>query len=193
MTASAQPSQTAHVIHSDAEAIAVAHKLAARFAIEASARDRERRLPVVELDEFSASGLWGITIPKEYGGAGVSYVTVAEVIKIISAADPSLGQIPQNHLGVLDILLQTATEAQKRYYFGKVLQGYRFGNAFSESKSKKMPVPLKPVSVSMKTPRKSTVRSSTAPAPCSRTSCRRWRSIKRTRLSSPSSSATIPG
>jgi SfnB family sulfur acquisition oxidoreductase len=136
MTVSAQPPRTAHVIHSDAEAIAVAHKLAARFAIEASARDRERRLPVAELDEFSASGLWGITIPKEYGGAGVSYVTVAEVIKIISAADPSLGQIPQNHLGVLDILLQTATEAQKRYYFGKVLQGYRFGNAFSESKSK---------------------------------------------------------
>ena len=136
MTISVQPPRTAHVIHSDAEAIAVAHKLAARFAIEASVRDRDRRLPVAELDEFSASGLWGITVPKEYGGAGVSYVTVAEVIKIISAADSSLGQIPQNHLGVLDILLQTATDEQKRYYFGKVLQGYRFGNAFSESKSK---------------------------------------------------------
>ena len=136
MTASAQPTHTAHVIRSDAEAIAVAHKLAARFAVEASVRDRERRLPVAELDEFSASGLWGITVPKAYGGAGVSYVTVAEVIKIISAADSSLGQIPQNHLGVLDILLQTASEEQKRYYFGKVLQGYRFGNAFSEAKSK---------------------------------------------------------
>ena len=136
MTASAQTPRTAHVIRSDAEAIAVAHKLAARFAVEASVRDRERRLPVTELDEFSASGLWGITVPKAYGGAGVSYVTVAEVIKIISAADSSLGQIPQNHLGVLDILLQTATEEQKRYYFGKVLQGYRFGNAFSEAKSK---------------------------------------------------------
>lgn len=99
-------------------------------------RDRERRLPVAELDEFSASGLWGITIPKAYGGAGVSYVTVAEVIKLISAADPSLGQIPQNHLGVVDILLQTASEEQKQHYFAKVLQGYRFGNAFSEAKSK---------------------------------------------------------
>ena len=105
MTASAQPPRTAHVIRSDAEAIAIAHKLAARFAVEASVRDSERRLPVAELDEFSASGLWGITVPKAYGGAGVSYVTVAEVIKIISAADSSLGQIPQNHLGVLDILV----------------------------------------------------------------------------------------
>jgi hypothetical protein len=40
---------------SDAEAIAVAHKLTARFAIEASVRDRERRLPVAELYEVSAS------------------------------------------------------------------------------------------------------------------------------------------
>ncbi|WP_180985117.1 acyl-CoA dehydrogenase family protein, partial [Pseudomonas syringae] len=126
----------AHVIASDAEAIEVARALASRFAEEASLRDRERRLPVAELDEFSASGLWAITVPKAYGGAGVSYVTVAEVIKLISAADSSLGQIPQNHLGVLDILLQTGTEEQKRHYFGKALAGYRFGNAFSESKSK---------------------------------------------------------
>ncbi|PMY37767.1 SfnB family sulfur acquisition oxidoreductase [Pseudomonas sp. GW456-L14] len=136
MTATAQPTRTAHIIHSDAEAIAVARTLAERFAVEASVRDRERRLPFAELDEFSASGLWGITIPKAYGGAGVSYVTVAQVIKIISAADSSLGQLPQNHLGVLDILLQTASEEQKRYYFAKVLQGYRFGNAFSEAGSK---------------------------------------------------------
>ena len=133
---SAQPLQPAHIIRSDAEAIAVATELAKRFAVEAGVRDRERRLPVAELDEFSASGLWGITIPKAYGGAGVSYVTVAEVIKLISAADPSLGQIPQNHLGVVDILLQTASEEQKQQYFAKVLQGYRFGNAFSEAKSK---------------------------------------------------------
>ncbi|AZE48554.1 Acyl-CoA dehydrogenase [Pseudomonas chlororaphis] len=136
MTATAQPTRTAHLIRSDAEAIAVARTLAERFAVEASVRDRERRPPFAELDEFSASGLWGITIPKAYGGAGASCVTVAQVIKIISAADSSLGQLPQNHLGVLDILLQTASEEQKRYYFAKVLQGYRFGNAFSEAGSK---------------------------------------------------------
>ncbi|KPA87877.1 sulfur acquisition oxidoreductase, SfnB family [Pseudomonas asplenii] len=136
MTAAAKPTTVAYVIRSDEEAIAAARQLAARFAVEASARDRERRLPGAELDEFSATGLWAITVPKAYGGAGVSYVTVAEVIKIISAADPSLGQIPQNHLGVLDILLQTASEEQKRHYFAKVLEGYRFGNAFSEAKSR---------------------------------------------------------
>ncbi|MCF5353279.1 SfnB family sulfur acquisition oxidoreductase, partial [Pseudomonas syringae] len=67
----------AHVIGSDAEAIEVARALAGRFAEEASVRDRERRLPVAELDEFSASGLWAITVPKAYGGAGGSYVTLS--------------------------------------------------------------------------------------------------------------------
>jgi alkylation response protein AidB-like acyl-CoA dehydrogenase len=81
----------AHVIRSDAEAIEVAQALAAEFAVEAATRDREQRLPAAELDRFSASGLWGITVPKVYGGAGVSFATVGEVIKIISAADSSLG------------------------------------------------------------------------------------------------------
>lgn len=128
--------RSAHLIGSDDEAIEVARRLAASFAEEAAIRDRERRLPVAELDVFSASGLWGITVPKEYGGAGVSYVTLAEVIKTISAADPSIGQIPQNHFGVLDILRITGSEAQKRRLFGKVLAGQRFGNAFSEAKSR---------------------------------------------------------
>ncbi|MQU06142.1 SfnB family sulfur acquisition oxidoreductase [Pseudomonas helleri] len=136
MSISVSPPAKAHVIASDAEAIEIAKAMAVRFAEEASVRDRDRRLPVAELDLFAASGLWGITVPKAYGGAGVSYVTVAEVIKIISAADSSLGQIPQNHLGVLDILLHTGSEEQKRYYYGKALEGWRFGNAFSESKSK---------------------------------------------------------
>ena len=170
---SAHPQHPAHIIRSDAEAIEVATRLAERFAVEASVRDRERRLPVAELDEFSASGLWGITIPKAYGGAEVSYVTVAEVIKLISAADPSLGQIPQNHLGVVDILLQTASEEQKRHYFGKVLAGYRFGNAFSEAKSKNAGTFDTQIRFTA-TLRRSTARSSTAPARCSPTSCRRW-------------------
>jgi SfnB family sulfur acquisition oxidoreductase len=126
----------AHRIASDAEALAIARELAGEFAIEAADRDRERRLPAAELDRFSASGLWGITVPKAYSGAGVSFATLAEVIAIISAADPSLGQLPQNHLAALDAIRVTATEEQKRLWFNRVLQGYRLGNAFSEAKSR---------------------------------------------------------
>ncbi|MGD0473908.1 MAG: SfnB family sulfur acquisition oxidoreductase [Candidatus Velthaea sp.] len=126
----------AHVIRDDAEAVAIAKSLAERFSVEASARDRERRLPLRELDEYSQSGLWGITVPRAYGGAEVSYATVAEVTRIIAVADPSLGQIPQNHLAIVDIIRSAGSEEQKRELFAQVLGGVRFGNAFSEQHSK---------------------------------------------------------
>ena len=126
----------AHILRNDTEAIEVAHRLAASFQKESSERDRERRLPRKELDEFSQSGLWGITIPKEYGGAGVSFATAAEVTAIISAADSSLGQIPQNHFYMVEAVRQDGTEEQKKFYLGRVLEGDRFGNAFVERGTK---------------------------------------------------------
>ncbi|AXF09834.1 SfnB family sulfur acquisition oxidoreductase [Paraburkholderia graminis] len=126
----------ARVIADDAEAIAVAHELAVRLARDAAQRDRERRLPHEEIEWFSQSGLWAITVPKAYGGAGVSFVTLTEVIKIVAAADPSLGQLPQNHFGLVDVISLTGTEEQKRYFFAQIVSGKRFGNGFSEKGTK---------------------------------------------------------
>lgn len=133
----AKPSEDAHVIGSDAEAIEVAKRLAQEFAKGASARDRERRWPVAELDAFSQSGLWSINVPKKFGGPEVSYVTLSKVIEIISAADPALGQIPQNHLGVVAAIRTVSDEAQQAFFFKEVLRGVRLGNAFSEYGSKR--------------------------------------------------------
>lgn len=132
-----KPREPAHVIGSDAEAIEVAHKLAAEFAKGASERDRTRGLPVAELDAFSQSGLWSINVPRAFGGPEVSYVTLAKVISIISAADPSIGQIPQNHLGVVAAIRTVSDKAQQELLFGEVLRGIRFGNAFSEFGTKR--------------------------------------------------------
>jgi SfnB family sulfur acquisition oxidoreductase len=134
MNAIARPAsdRPAHIIRNDAEAIAIAHEVAEVLARDAAVRDSERRLPREEIDVFSQSGLWGITVPANYGGAAVSFVTLTEVIKIISVADPSLGQLPQNHLGIVDVLGQVGTEAQKERFFAEVLAGKRFGNGFSE-------------------------------------------------------------
>lgn len=116
-------------IASDAEALDAARELAAVFADGASRRDRERILPWAELDRWSASGLGAITVPRAYGGADVSYATLAEVFAILSAADAALGQIPQNHFGLLGVLREIGTDAQKRRYYGEVLAGRRLGNA----------------------------------------------------------------
>lgn len=66
----------------------------------------------------------------------MSYVTLAEVFAIISAADPALGQIPQNQVGILNLIQSTATHAQKEQLFSSVLQGWRIGNAGPERGSK---------------------------------------------------------
>jgi len=131
-----RPSTPAHVIKSDAEAIEIAHKLAERFAEGAALRDREGLLPLEELDAYSQSGLWGINIPKAYGGPEVSYATLAKVISIIAAADPSIAQITQNHLAINGHIDLDGTPEQKKLFFGWSLSGLRFGNAFSELNSK---------------------------------------------------------
>lgn len=132
-----RPTTPAYIIKDDAEAISIAEKLAAQFAEEASLRDRERKWPIAELDAYSQSGLWSINVPKKFGGPEVSYVTLAKVIEIISAADPSIGQITQNHLGIIAAIRTTSDEEQQKLLFGEVLKGVRFGNAFSEFGSKK--------------------------------------------------------
>jgi SfnB family sulfur acquisition oxidoreductase len=132
-----RPSQPAHVIKTDAEAIRIAERLAQQFAEGASERDLTRKWPVAELDAFSQSGLWAINVPKKFGGPELSYVTLSKVIEIISAADPSLGQIPQNHLGVVAAVRTVSDEAQQKLLFAEALRGTRFGNAFSEFGSKR--------------------------------------------------------
>lgn len=124
------------VLHTDAEAIAAAHALAAVFRPGAMERDRDRRLPFAEIEQYSASGLGGITVPKPYGGPDLSAATLAEVTAIISAADASLGQLPQNHHGFLRLLRYEPDAAKAETFFRLALAGVRFGNAVVESGAK---------------------------------------------------------
>ncbi len=130
------PLLPARVLRSDEEALQAAAELAAEARVEAALRDRERKLPWREIERFTASGLGSIAIPREYGGPGVSFVTLAEVFRLISVADPALGQIPQNHFGILQLLQACASEAQKRRLYQSVLEGWRIGNAGPERGTK---------------------------------------------------------
>ncbi|MFC5826424.1 SfnB family sulfur acquisition oxidoreductase [Nonomuraea insulae] len=125
-----------HVIADDAEALATARELAGEFAAEAAARDAERRLPEPELDRLSARGLLAITVPRAHGGADVSARTVAEVFRLLAAADPNIAQIPQSHFVYVNVLKQQGTPEQHKFFFGEVLNGRRFGNAQSEAGTK---------------------------------------------------------
>src|SRR6202048_1124258 len=118
----------AHPIKSEQEALEAPRRIAEQIRPESGARDRERRLPFEEIEWFSQSGLWGITVPKEYGGAGVSTTTFTEVVAIISEADASLGQIPQNHYANVEEIRLIGTETQKAFFFDRILKGDRRGN-----------------------------------------------------------------
>ncbi|GAA5231603.1 SfnB family sulfur acquisition oxidoreductase [Verticiella sediminum] len=121
-----------HRIGDDAEAIELARALAEDFALEARTRDQERRLPYAEVERYSRSGLWAITVPRAHGGAGVSTHTLTRVIALVAAADGSLGHIPQNHFYALEALRVGGTEAQQAFFYQRALAGDRFGNALAE-------------------------------------------------------------
>ncbi|KAA6168226.1 SfnB family sulfur acquisition oxidoreductase, partial [Pseudomonas veronii] len=122
----------ATVLRNDAQALSAAHELAQAARLQAAKRDQQRKLPWAQIEQFTRSGLGSISIPREYGGPQVSFVTLADVFAIISAADPALGQIPQNHFGILHLLQGAATERQKKQLFQSVLDGWRIGNGGPE-------------------------------------------------------------
>ena len=122
----------AAILRDDAQALQAARELADTARTQAAQRDQQRQLPWAEIEQFTRSGLGSISVPKAFGGPGVSFVTLAEVFRLISAADPALGQIPQNQFGLLQLLRDTATPAQQARLYRSVLDGWRIGNAGPE-------------------------------------------------------------
>ncbi len=120
------------VPRSDAEAVAVARGLAARFAVGAAARDAGRALPAEQVEQLSAAGLLGVTVPARFGGADVSVVTLTEIFRVLATADASLAQIPHSHFVFLDALRRQGDEGQQRRFFAEALAGRRFANAQTE-------------------------------------------------------------
>ncbi|MBA6063666.1 SfnB family sulfur acquisition oxidoreductase [Pseudomonas mosselii] len=126
----------ATVLRNDEEALQAARELAEEARQQAAKRDQQRKLPWAEIEQFTRSGLGSISVPKAFGGPEVSFATIAEVFRLISAADPALGQIPQNQFGILQLVRLTATQAQQAVIFRSVLDGWRIGNAGPERGTK---------------------------------------------------------
>jgi SfnB family sulfur acquisition oxidoreductase len=124
--------ETVPVLRTDEEAIAAATALADELRPGAIERDRAGGVPREALAALDRSGLIGITVPREHGGAEVSHVALAEVIRLIAAADPAIAQGPQGHFLFVDVLRQLGTAEQQARVFADVLAGRRLGNALAE-------------------------------------------------------------
>src|SRR5215207_8026687 len=85
--------------------------------IDSARFDEEERLPEDVIRAFAEIGLFGISIPKEYGGLGLSATGYARVFAAVSAADPSCGVLVGVHcgLGSKAIVLYGNAEQKARY------------------------------------------------------------------------------
>ncbi|HEX4831137.1 MAG TPA: SfnB family sulfur acquisition oxidoreductase [Trebonia sp.] len=119
-------------IHTAREAVDAARAYADSIRDGAIARDRRGEVPYAELAAFDASGLLSITVPRAYGGPGLGASVVAEVIRLIAAADPAIAQVPQAHYLFTDVLAAWGTPRQQERLFAEVLSGGRFGNGQAE-------------------------------------------------------------
>ncbi|WP_250003529.1 acyl-CoA dehydrogenase family protein [Actinoplanes sp. M2I2] len=117
-----------------AEAVAAATELAAALVPGAVERDRNGAdvIPYEALALLDRSGLLAITVPVEDGGPGLGPSTLAEVTRLIAAADPAIAQVPQAHYLLIDVLaVHGGADLRKRLY-AEVLAGRRIGNALAE-------------------------------------------------------------
>jgi alkylation response protein AidB-like acyl-CoA dehydrogenase len=84
------------------------------------------------VDGMREMGLFGLTIPEEYGGLGESLLTYALAVEEISRGWMSVSGIINTHFIVAYMLMQHGTEDQKRRYLPRMAAGELRG-AFSMS------------------------------------------------------------
>jgi hypothetical protein len=70
--------------------------------------------------ELSASGLLAVTVPAEHCGADVGALTLAEIFRLLAAADASLAQIPQSHFAYVNVIRRQGDAEQRKFELARV-------------------------------------------------------------------------
>jgi alkylation response protein AidB-like acyl-CoA dehydrogenase len=94
--------------------------------------ERDDEYPQRIVDSMCEMGLFGLTIPEEYGGLGESLLTYALAVEEISRGWMSVSGIINTHFIVAYMLLQHGTDEQKQRYLPRMAAGELRG-AFSMS------------------------------------------------------------
>jgi alkylation response protein AidB-like acyl-CoA dehydrogenase len=87
--------------------------------------DRDGEIPDRVVDGLKQLGAFGIKIPREYGGLGLSQLSYMKAIELVSSVDGSLTALLSAHqsIGVPQPLKMFGTEAQKKKYFPRLAKG----------------------------------------------------------------------
>jgi alkylation response protein AidB-like acyl-CoA dehydrogenase len=87
--------------------------------------DRTGEIPEPMVQELRDMGAFGIKIPKEYGGLGLSQMTYIRAMELVTSKDGSVVALlsASQSIGVPQPLKLFGTEEQKRRYFPRLAKG----------------------------------------------------------------------
>ena len=94
----------------------------------AGERDRTHQFPQQALAQLGELGLLGVTVPTEWGGAGLDYLSLAVALEEIAAGDGAISTIVsvQNSV-VCGPILRFGTDEQKRGFLVPLAEGKHLG------------------------------------------------------------------
>ena len=99
-----------------------------KIAPRAEEIDRSNQFPRDLWPEMGALGLHGITVPEEYGGAGLGYLEHCVAIEEVSRASASVGLSYGAHSNLcVNQIARNGNDAQKRKYLPKLISGEHVG------------------------------------------------------------------
>src|SRR5258707_13470307 len=86
---------------------------------------RTGEIPESVIQELREMGAFGIKIPREYGGLGLSQMTYIRAIELVTSKDGSLVALlsASQSIGVPQPLKLFGTDEQKRKYFPRLAKG----------------------------------------------------------------------
>ena len=95
--------------------------------IDSARFDADEAIPDATLRAFGEAGLLGLTIPKQYGGLGLSNSAYARVFGAVAATDASLGVVVGVHCGLgSKAIVLYGSEEQKARYLPALARGEMF-------------------------------------------------------------------
>ncbi len=101
----------------------------------ATKHDREGKIADEIYQQLGELGFWGLTLPEQYGGAGMNNLALAVVLEELNRACAATGVAVSVHNSLLCApLMKFGTEAQKQYWLPKLATGEAIG-AYSLSEA----------------------------------------------------------
>ncbi|HET8650547.1 MAG TPA: acyl-CoA dehydrogenase family protein [Gemmatimonadales bacterium] len=103
--------------------------------VDSNRIDREGKIPPETVEGLRATGAFGIKIPKEYGGLGLSQTSYTHAIGIVTAFDGNITALLSAHqsIGLPQPLKLFGTPEQKQKYFPRLAKGAISAFALTET------------------------------------------------------------